>query len=225
MSGINDAASTVQHAGELVGVVAFALSGALAAERHRMDIVGVLLVAVATALGGGILRDVLIGNTPPNALTDMSYLLAAVLAGAVVCVWRPPANRYTRWPLDITDAVGLGLFAVTGTVIAHQWGLSAPGSALLGVMTCIGGGVIRDLLCGEVPSVLRPHEYLYAIPALACAATVAVLLRYTNYQAWMGLACAAIAIALRLASLKFGWHGPRPWYHRRAGRDGGPEVS
>lgn len=215
MADINEAASLLHHSGELIGVVAFALSGALAAVRRGMDVVGILLLAVATALGGGVIRDVIIGNTPPNAFTDMRYLAAAVAAGAVICVWSPPSNRLTRWPLEFTDAVGLGLFAVTGTVIAHDWGLSAPGAALLGMTTCIGGGVIRDVLSGEVPSVLRPGEYLYAIPALLCASTVAILLRYTHYQAWMGLACATIAIALRLASLKFGLHGPRPWYVRR----------
>lgn len=214
MAGINDAASTVHSFGELAGVFAFAMAGGLAAVRRNLDIVGILLLSAATALGGGIIRDVLIGNTPPNAFTNMKYLACAVTAGILVCLWRPPP-RLTRWPLDVTDAIGLGLFAVTGTVIAHDWGLNAPGAALLGMTTAIGGGVIRDVLTGQIPAVLRPGEHLYAIPALLCASVVAMLLRYTDYQAWMGLACALIAIALRLASLRFGWHGPLPWYVTR----------
>ncbi|GAA4752935.1 trimeric intracellular cation channel family protein [Gordonia alkaliphila] len=211
MNRLDDAVMLLHHSGELIGTIAFAASGALMAVRRNLDVVGILLLAVATALGGGILRDVTIGNTPPNAFTDMRYLIAAVVTGMVIFSWRVPA-RLTRWPLEITDAVGLGMFAVVGTVVAYQWGLSAPGAALLGLMTAVGGGVIRDMLSGQVPSVLRPGEHLYAIPALACAAVVAILLRYTDYQAWMGLACAVIAISVRLASLKFGWHGPRPWY-------------
>lgn len=214
VANINETASALHQYGELVGVVAFALSGALVAVRRNMDIVGVLLLAVATALGGGIIRDLIIGNTPPNAFTNMSYAVAAVIGGALICVWHPPSNRMTKWSLEVTDAIGLGLFAVTGTVIAHQWGMSAPGAALLGMTTCIGGGVIRDVLAGQIPTVLRPGQNLYAIPALVCAAVVAVLLRYTDYQPWMGLACAGIAIAIRLGSLRYGWHGPQPWYMR-----------
>ncbi len=218
MAGINETASLLHHSGELIGVVAFALSGALTAVRKNMDIVGILLLAVATALGGGIIRDVIIGNIPPNAFTDMKYAAAAVAAGGVVCVWHPPSTRRAwKWSLEVTDAIGLGLFAVTGTVIAHEWGMAAPGAALLGMTTCIGGGVIRDVLSGEIPTVLRPGQHLYAIPALTCAAVVAILLRYTDYQPWMGLACAAIAVVLRLGSVRFGWHGPQPWYMRERG--------
>ncbi|MFT3663269.1 MAG: TRIC cation channel family protein [Gordonia sp. (in: high G+C Gram-positive bacteria)] len=211
---MNDAAGAVQYVGELAGVFAFAASGALAAVRRNLDITGILLLAVATALGGGVIRDLIIGNTPPAAFIHMEYLGTAVAAGVLVSVWQMPA-RLSRWPLDITDAVGLGLFAVTGTLVAHQSGLNAPGSALLGMTTAIGGGVIRDVLTRQVPSVLRPGEYLYAIPALLCAIVATMLVRYVDYQPWMGLACAAIATVIRLASLRFGWHGPEPWYRSR----------
>ena len=205
---IDDAVWLVHHSGELIGTVAFAASGALAAVRRNLDVVGILLLAVATALGGGIVRDVIIGNTPPIAFTDYRFLTAAAAAGLLIFFWRVPAGL-TRWPLYVTDAIG--------TVLAYDWGLGAPGAALLGTTTAIGGGVIRDVLSGQIPLVLRPGEHLYAIPALACASAVAILLRYTDYQAWMGLICALAAIALRLASLKFDWHGPRPWYTRHSG--------
>ena len=99
---------------------------------------------------------------------------------------------------------------MTGTVIAYDVGLAAPSAAMLGITTGIGGGIVRDVLSGHVPAVLRPGEHLYAIPALGGAAATAVLLQFDLYTAWSGLLCAALVVAVRIASLKFGWHGPRP---------------
>ena len=213
-AGIDDAASAVHHIGELVGTVAFAASGAILAVRRNLDIVGIILLAVATALGGGIVRDVLIGNTPPNAFTSLEYIAAAALTGLVVFFWHPPA-RLTKWPLDLTDAIGLGLFVVTGTVIADAWGLGAPTAALLGLTTGVGGGVIRDVLSGQIPAVLRTDEPLYAIPAFGGAVVTAALLYFDWYRPWVGLLCAALVIVLRLAAIRWDWHGPRPHYVRR----------
>ncbi|AVL99260.1 hypothetical protein C6V83_02045 [Gordonia iterans] len=214
MAGINETLSVVHHFGEGAAVAAFGAAGALVAVRRQMDVVGILMLSAVTALGGGIVRDVISGTTPPYAFRDMHLLAIAVAAGFLVFLWNPPA-RLTAWPLDIADAIGLGLFAVTGTILAHDAGLSTPGAALLGMTSAIGGGVIRDVLSGSVPSVLRPGEHLYAIPALLCASAVSLLVRYADYQEWMGMICAAAAIALRLASLRFGWHGPQPRYARR----------
>ena len=211
-------ASVVNFGGELVGIVAFAASGALLSVRRDLDIVGIILLAVATALGGGIIRDVMIGKIPPTAFTDLWLFGAAVATALVIFFWQPPA-RLTRWPLDITDAVGLGLFAVTGTVTAYQYGLSAPAAAMLGLTTGVGGGIIRDVLSGQVPVVLRPNTHLYAIPAAGGAAVTAALLSFDVYRPWMGLLCAAAVIAVRIGSLKYGWHGPRPWYTERDRKD------
>ncbi|MFW0788971.1 trimeric intracellular cation channel family protein [Gordonia sp. CPCC 205333] len=211
---LESAATWVQHYGELIGTVAFAASGALAAVRRNLDIVGIVVLASATALGGGIMRDVLIGHTPPTAFTDLIFLIAATAMALVIFV-KHPGNRLTRWPLLLTDAVGLGLFCVTGTVVAYDAGLGAPTSALLGVTTGIGGGVIRDVLSGQVPGVLRPDESLYAIPATLGAIVTAVLLHLGVYNAWAGLLCAALIIAFRLLALRYGWNGPRPHYVRR----------
>ena len=208
-ASFDDAASAVNFGGEMLGIVAFAASGALLAVRRDLDIVGIVLLAAATALGGGIIRDVIIGKTPPTAFTDLWLVAAAVVTGLIIFFWQPPV-RLTRWPLEITDAVGLGLFAVTGTVIAYDFGLAAPSAAMLGITTGIGGGIVRDVLSGHVPAVLRPGEHLYAIPALGGAAATAVLLQFDLYTAWSGLLCAALVVAVRIASLKFGLHGPRP---------------
>lgn len=208
-ANFDDAASALNFGGEMLGVVAFAASGALLAVRRDLDIVGIVLLAAATALGGGIIRDVIIGKTPPTAFTDPWLAAAAVATGLVIFFWQPPV-RLTRWPLDATDAVGLGLFAVTGTVIAYDFGLAAPSAAMLGVTTGIGGGIVRDVLSGHVPAVLRPGEHLYAIPALGGAAATALLLEFDVYTVWSGFVCAGLVVAVRIASLRFGWHGPRP---------------
>lgn len=219
-SNLDSAASALNRVGEMIGVVAFAASGALLSVRRKLDIVGIVLLAAATALGGGIIRDVIIGKTPPTAFTDLWLIAAATGTALVLFVWQPPA-RLTKWPLEVTDAVGLGMFAVTGTVTAYSFGLAAPSAAMLGVTTAIGGGIIRDVLSGAVPAVLRPGEHLYAIPSLGGAALTALLLHLDVYTPWFGFGCAALVIAVRLASLRYGWHGPRPWYTRQ--RDQGEQ--
>ncbi|MEU8897913.1 trimeric intracellular cation channel family protein [Nocardia sp. NPDC048505] len=203
----DDAVTAAHHAGELLGVVAFATSGALLAVRKNLDIFGMAVLACSTALGGGVIRDLLVGRTPPAAFTDLTYLTAALLVTLVV-FFRHPSARLTRGPLEIADAIGLGLFCVTGTVVAYTAGAGAPSAALLGMVTAIGGGVIRDLLGGQVPSVLRPDQDLYAVPALLGATATAILLHFGLYQAWTGFLAALLAIAFRLLARRFQWRAP-----------------
>ncbi|MGB3697079.1 MAG: trimeric intracellular cation channel family protein [Gordonia sp. (in: high G+C Gram-positive bacteria)] len=217
VSEFDSAISLVHRVGETLGVAAFAASGALQAVRHNLDIVGILLLAGATALGGGIIRDLIMGRTPPIAFTDLQYVGVALAVGLIVFVWSPPA-RLTSWPLHVSDAIGLGMFAVLGTVAAFDWGLAAPSAAMLGLTTAIGGGIIRDVLSGEIPAVLRPQQHLYAIPSAVGAGVTALLLDLGWYRPWAGLLCVVLVTAFRLASLRFEWHGPRPWYSKRQGR-------
>ncbi|MEV0295845.1 trimeric intracellular cation channel family protein [Nocardia sp. NPDC050710] len=205
---LDSAADAAQRIGELLGVIAFATSGALLAVRKNLDIFGMAVLACSTALGGGVIRDLLIGRTPPSAFTDLTYLTASLLA-ALVIFFRHPSHRLTRGALEITDAVGLGLFCVTGTVVAYRYGTGAPTAALLGMVTAIGGGVIRDVLGGQVPSVLRPDQELYAVPALFGAAATATLLHFGYYRAWSGLLAAALAIAFRLLARRYQWRAPQ----------------
>lgn len=204
---LDSAVTAVHRGGELMGVISFAASGALVAVRKRLDLFGIAVLAIATALGGGIVRDLLIGRTPPAAFTDLTYLCAALLT-ALVLFFIAPSPRLTKGPLEIADAIGLGLFCVTGTVIAYSADVGAPTAALLGMTTAIGGGVLRDVLSGEVPSVLRPDQDLYAIPALFGAATTAALLHFDLYHAWTGLLAAAGAIGFRLLARHYQWHAP-----------------
>ncbi|WP_227998350.1 trimeric intracellular cation channel family protein [Nocardia australiensis] len=211
---LDSAVTAAQRIGELLGVISFATSGALLAVRKNLDIFGMAVLACSTALGGGVIRDLLIGRTPPAAFTDLTYLSASLLATLVI-FFRHPTSKLTRGPLEIADAVGLGLFCVTGTSVAYAHGTGAPTAALLGMVTAIGGGVIRDVLSGQVPSVLRPDQELYAVPALFGSTTTAALLHFDAYQAWTGLLAALVAIALRLLARRFQWHAPQARHTRR----------
>lgn len=154
---------------DLGGTFAFALSGAIAAVRRRLDIFGILVLSFAAATFGGITRDLLIGATPPAALEDWRYLAVSQAAGLLCFFWSPLIEKLGN-PVRMMDAIGLALFAVAGTEKALGYGLSPVMAALLGMLTGIGGGVARDVLLAEIPAVLRSD--LYAVAALAGAATV-----------------------------------------------------
>jgi uncharacterized membrane protein YeiH len=190
---------------DLIGVFIFALSGALAGVRKGLDMFGVMVLAVATALSGGILRDLLIGAVPPASFQDWRYVGSALLAGFVTFAWHPFIERL-RNPVRVLDAAGLGLFAVAGAQRALEFGLSPMMSALLGMLTGIGGGVIRDLLLTKVPEVLVGE--IYALAALAAAVTVVV----GDWLEWPEVPTAVAAITLcfvlRILALYYNWHMP-----------------
>jgi uncharacterized membrane protein YeiH len=193
---------------DLVGIFVFAISGGLVAVRNQLDIVGVVVLATATGLGGGIIRDVVIGAVPPPAVEDWRYLLVPVVAGLVTFWWHPAVGRLER-VINVFDAFGLGLFCVAGALKAHEFGLGPVPAAALGMVTGVGGGIIRDLMVGRVPVIFRKSQ-LYAIPALAGAAVAST-------GAELGLAnevivgpAAAVTIGLRLLALNRGWTAPLP---------------
>jgi uncharacterized membrane protein YeiH len=160
---------------DLAGTFVFALSGALVAVRGRLDLFGTLVLACATGLGGGIVRDVLLGDVPPLALTDWWYILAAALAGVATFLWHPALARWENLILTL-DAAGLALFCVTGALKASDAGLGIVPAALLGMITATGGGIARDVLANRVPVVLEGGWY--ATPALAGASWAAVAHHY-----------------------------------------------
>ncbi|HWS31749.1 MAG TPA: TRIC cation channel family protein [Actinoplanes sp.] len=190
---------------DLIGVAVFAASGASAAVAKRLDLFGVAFVGFAAALGGGILRDLVIGAVPPLAFADWRYAVTAV--GASVAVfWLHPALHRVRRTVLVLDAAGLGLFTVTGTLKALEAGVPEVGACLVGMLTAIGGGLTRDLLTGEIPAVLQRE--IYAIVALGGAVSVAVLYRLDQAHLLPLAAAAATITGLRVLALHRRWSAP-----------------
>jgi uncharacterized membrane protein YeiH len=190
---------------ELVGTFVFALSGAMAGVRHRLDLFGVLVLSFAAGNAGGIARDLLIGAVPPAAIIDWRYLGVSLIAGAAT-FWRPPVIARLRSPVLIFDAAGLGLFAVAGTQKALAFGLNPILAALLGMLTGIGGGMARDVLLAEIPIVLRAD--LYALAALAGAALVVIGAILRLPATAVTIAGAVLCFGLRFMAIRRGWHLP-----------------
>jgi uncharacterized membrane protein YeiH len=198
---------------DLVGTFAFAISGATAGVRKSLDLFGVIVLSFCAATAGGIMRDVLIGATPPVALSDWRYLAASVLAGLATFFGYEHVERL-RHPVQIFDALGLGLFAVVGAGKALEHGMSPGGAVMLGMLSGIGGGLARDVLLAEIPNVLRKE--LYALAALLGAACVVIgsLLQWS--PAWSAACGAGACFALRFLAIRLDWHLPtarRPREH------------
>lgn len=190
---------------DLCGTFAFALSGAMAGVKRRLDVFGVLVLSFAASCSGGIGRDVLIGATPPAALVDWRYLAVSLAAGLITFFW-PSLVEKLRHPVRILDAVGLAFFAVAGTEKALVFGLSPVMAALLGMLTGIGGGIARDILLAEIPSVLRSD--LYAVAALAGAASVVVGSMLNLPIVVVAVGGGLVCFGLRLLAIRRGWHLP-----------------
>jgi uncharacterized membrane protein YeiH len=190
---------------DLLGVFVFGLSGATLALEKRLDLFGVLVLAAVTALGGGLIRDVCIGAVPPAALSGSRYLLVALAAGAVAFVGAPHVRRIAGAVL-LFDAAGLGLFVATGTAKALDFGLGALPAIVLGVLTGIGGGMVRDVLVSEVPTVLRRE--LYAVPAALGAGVVCLGDGLGASVTATAAATAAVVFGVRMLGLWRDWHFP-----------------
>lgn len=201
---------------DLIGTFVFALSGASAGVRHRIDLFGVLVLSFAAALAGGIVRDLLIGAVPPVGIRDGRYILTALAAGVVFFLWDSTVVRL-RTTILLLDAAGLALFAVTGTLKALKYQLSPGTAVLLGVLTGVGGGVLRDVLVSEVPIVLRSE--LYAIAAL-CGSVIVVLSRELGVPSQVGALGGFVAcFALRVIAIRRGWRLPVVGEWRRGDDD------
>ena len=190
---------------DLIGTFVFALSGAMAGVRHRLDVFGVLVLSIAAGNAGGMTRDVLIGAVPPAAIADWRYIAVSLVAG-LATFWAYRTVRRLQDALLIFDALGLAVFAVSGALKALAFGLNPLAAVLLGTLTGIGGGMLRDVLVQEVPTVLRAE--LYAVAALA-GATVVVGGRMLDLpSAPLAIAGAALCFGLRLIALRRGWELP-----------------
>jgi uncharacterized membrane protein YeiH len=188
----------------LAGTFIFGLSGGLAGVRARLDLFGIVVLAAVVGLAGGVTRDLLIG-TPPATFRDWRYLAATGAAGLVCFFARPALERIQRSVL-VFDAVGLGLFSVTGATKALDFGVGAVPAILLGAITGIGGGMLRDVLLREVPTVLR-HD-LYAIPALLGAGVVVVAQVNGSSNPVFPVLGAVVCVGVRLVGLRYGVNVP-----------------
>ncbi len=203
----HDVVSTFLVAFDLTGTFVFALSGATAAVKHRLDAFGVMVLAFAAATAGGITRDLMIGAIPPAAIGDWRYIAVSLLAGLVAFFWSPLINRLSS-PVLLFDAAGLGLFCVVGADKALAFHAGPVAAILLGMMTGIGGGIVRDVLVREVPTVLRTE--LYAVAALLGAAVLVGGRSFGLPSHLVAPIGAVLCITLRLLALHYRWHLPTP---------------
>lgn len=200
---------------DLCGTAVFALSGALAAGRHRMDPFGVIVLASVTAVGGGSIRDALIGATPVFWIRDPNYIiviLSTVLA-CLILVRRP--RRVPRYTLPVADAFGLALFTVIGAEKALNMGLSGMIAVVMGLITGVGGGIIRDLLCRQVPMVLRTE--IYATASIIGGIGYTVSIAYGMGEKIALILAMVSALIIRLSAIK--WHVSLPAFDLKSKRD------
>lgn len=188
---------------EVLGVTVFALSGGLLAARRGMDLFGAVVLALLAGLGGGIIRDVLLGATPPSNLSNVAALACATTAGVVAFYQDLTLDRFRRAVL-VLDAGGLGLFTVNGAVTALALGAPPLAAVFLGLITGIGGGVLRDVLSGQVPVVLQ--DDIYAVPSLLGSIAVVLLWQAGAFSVPAGIAVATGIIAVRLLARRRRWH-------------------
>jgi len=190
---------------DLGGTFVFALSGAVAGVKNRLDLFGVLVLAFAAGNSGGVARDVMIGAVPPAAIHDWRYVAVSILAGLMTFYWFR-IIRGLRSPVLVFDAAGLALFAVSGASKALAFHAGPVAATLLGMLTGIGGGIVRDVLVREIPTVLRTE--LYAVAALIGAAVVVIgaMLHVSSPAA--AIAGAVVCFALRFMAMRRDWHLP-----------------
>lgn len=193
---------------DLTGTFAFALNGALTAIRvAKLDVVGVVTLGMVTALGGGIIRDILIDALPPATFSDWRYLAVAATGSLIAFGFSRRLDRVAG-PILVLDAAGLSLFAVSGAIKALEFGVGAGQAVILGAVTGVGGGTVRDVLIRRIPVVLRSE--LYAIPALAAALVVVTTDRIGMYGAPAAVGAAVLCFGIRMLAVRFHLNAPGP---------------
>lgn len=197
--------NTLLVAFDVGGTFVFALSGATAAVKHRLDLFGVLVLSFAAGNSGGIARDVMIGAVPPAAITDWRYVAVSMLAGLITFFWYRTIDRLNS-PVLVFDAAGLALFAVSGAGKALAFHAGPVAATLLGMLTGIGGGMVRDVLVTQIPTVLRTE--LYAVAALIGAAVVVTGRMLDIPSSTAAAVGAVLCFGLRFMSIRRGWRLP-----------------
>jgi uncharacterized membrane protein YeiH len=195
---------------DAIGTFVFALSGAAAGIKARLDVFGVLVLSFAAASSGGIIRDLLIGSVPPAAIKDWWYVGVSLAAGLTMFYWHPRFHRL-RSTILVFDAAGLAVFAVAGTLKALAFDISPVQAPLLGMLTGVGGGMVRDLLVNEIPTVLRSE--LYAIAAFTGAIVVVGGHVFQFYPTEATIGGAALCFTIRMIAIRQGWRLPTAREH------------
>ena len=191
---------------DMAGTFAFAISGAVAARQKNLDLFGIIAIAYMVACGGGIIRDVCIGAIPPAGLADGRYLVLALVASALAMVAYPLLQRLDH-PVQMFDALGLSFFAVFGAHKALAFGHNAQVAVLLGIVSAVGGGVMRDVLLNRTPLILRKE--IYASAALAAAVVQVGGARLELSMEWVPWAGIVLCFGLRFLAMRYGWNLPR----------------
>ncbi|MBW8184392.1 MULTISPECIES: trimeric intracellular cation channel family protein [Shewanella] len=201
----------------LIGIIAEAMTGALAAGKKQMDLFGVVIIGCATAIGGGTLRDMLLGNYPLIWVENVHYLIAIAFA-SLLTVLIAPVMRYLSKVFLAIDALGLAVFSIIGAQKTLMLGFSPIVAVVMGVVTGVFGGVIRDILCNQVPLIFKKE--LYALVALLTAALYVSLKSFAVTE-WINLAiCLSFGFSFRMLAIKFHWGMPKFDYQYEHGHDG-----
>ncbi|QHI39079.1 hypothetical protein IMCC3317_44800 [Kordia antarctica] len=185
---------------DIIGTFAFAISGVLVAMQKRMDLFGIFIIAFVTAVGGGTLRDVLIGKTPVGWMNDLNYVYTIGLAVIISIIFKNKLNRL-RTSLFLFDTIGLGVFTIIGVEIGISAGLHPIICIALGTMSACFGGVIRDILCNEIPVIFRKE--VYATACILGGITFFILQHFRLKEDLIYIFTAAIVISIRLLVVKF----------------------
>jgi uncharacterized membrane protein YeiH len=194
---------------DLFGVAVFAITGALMAGRKSMDLFGVLVIAVITALGGGTLRDLILDNHPVSWIRNDTYILIASIAAVGTVLWVRLTQPIHERGLLIADSFGLAVFTVIGTEVALQHNVPYSTAVIMGVMTGVAGGVMRDVICNEIPLIFQKEIY-----ATACilGSLVFIVMRELETPHWLDTGVAMLTVLLtRLAAIR--WHLSLPRFH------------
>jgi len=195
---------------ELVGIFFFSVAGSLVAARRGFDLIGSMFLAGVGGLGGGVVRDLILDQSPAT-FGNPVYFAPAVICALLVYAFTPAVQKLQRLIL-IFDAGGLGMFCVTGTVKALQFGMNPVTAVLLGITTAAGGGLLRDVIANVTPELFNPRD-IYAVPAFIGAAVTSATWVLGWYTPALGIAVAIAVIILRLASIRFGWRVPHAAGH------------
>lgn len=191
---------TIFYALDILGTIAFAISGALVAMNKKFDPFGVFIIAFVTAVGGGTLRDVLIGNHPVTWMSNTMYFFVIVIAVIITILFRKKLKHLSK-PMFLFDSIGLGIFTIIGTEIGINADFHPIISIALGTMSAAFGGVIRDILCNEIPVIFRKE--IYATACIFGAMTFIVLHNLNIPESFIYISTACIVIAIRLVAVKF----------------------